>query len=268
MATMTNSPRNRVAPLLLVLVLALALLLGCDGPVNRLRADEPSSEEPERASPPACAVRPDETADLVRHSVYPITARIPHGWQATEARNEIIPCDSWILAPAGVDLIQDRDAPRVILCMGWLPRVSRHSAGFPGGRTDDAQPEEICVAGRRVSALAENQARYSMVDLDIGELAISVQALAPNRGDRRQVREIMRQLQVDRAARPEGTPDRRRRAMDVALKYASERGLTEARVSEILQDRDKKKLLISIFHAKGLTLVWVDPVTGRVTEAR
>jgi hypothetical protein len=250
------------------LFLAVALLLGCDGHMKDLRADEPSAEEPERASPPACAVRPDETADLVKHSVYPITARIPHGWRATEARNEMIPCDSWILAPAGVDLIRDRDAPRVILCMGWLPRVSRHSAGFPGGRTEDARPEDLCVAGRRVSALAEDQARYLMADLDIGELAISVQALAPDRGGRQQVREVMRQLQVDSAARPEGTADRRRRAMDMALKYASERGLTEVRVSEILQDRDKKKLLMSIFHAKGLTVVWVDPVSGRVTEAR
>jgi hypothetical protein len=133
----------------------------------------------------------------ISHPTYPITALVPRDWTATAGRDEIIPSDSWTLAPAGANVLADRGVPCVTVLLGWRPRLSRQSAFFPGDRLSDARAVNVEIGGHVVNGVEEGAGRQLLADFEAGELVVSVRAFMPQATNRELVLSILRRLRVD-----------------------------------------------------------------------
>ncbi len=206
---------------------------------------------------------------VVRHSHYSIEAQLPPGWEAIEERDDVVPCDRWVLRPEGEPLTADnaRRITRIVVSLAWLPRPSRMTAGFPGGRAEDARTDDMVVAGRRVPCVVEHRGRSWLADVEVGELALSVRLWGAKPWDVALARRVAARLKVDRKARPKGYPSVERRALDLAREFAAKQGLEHTGIVWTGNDpEDAHRVFLTIFHEGGVTALVVDTRQGKVEE--
>jgi hypothetical protein len=200
----------------------------------------------------------------VESSLYPIVAWIPSDWEATETKNTIIPCDSWVFTPRGG--MEDGRVARVIVELGWRPRPGRMSAFFPGGRAVDAKEATFLIAGRRVQGIKEDNERLWLADFEVGELALSVSTIRQSPAQERVMQEILKRLEIDPDAKPEGWPDEKRIALDLAWDYAKKHKIKSPRVVWAAQGALPHTHHLTIFYEGGLKSLLIDAAKRKVLK--
>ena len=207
--------------------------------------------------------------ELTCHPSYPIEVPLPKGWSAVTGRSDLIPCDTWTLKPRNA-VPGDLARPFVNFLLGWIPRPSRLSAGFPGSRADDAHVEYVSLAGRTVRAVIEQNGVHCMVDADMGELALSVRTWSPTQEHAQTTKEILSGIRVDTSFKPRGWPSPQRRAMDLALAYVRKNGLEEVGIFWLPPTRAGEVrtsvIRLGIQHDAGFLDLDVDIGRGSVRE--
>ncbi|MBT3221571.1 MAG: hypothetical protein HN348_21020 [Proteobacteria bacterium] len=235
----------------------LLLLVGC------FRAGPPIPFESDDKGVDPCE---GTKANFIKtsHSTYPISAWMPSGWVATEGDVEEVPCQSWVLHPQGADWINDPLASRVVIWLDWLPRKSRHSAGYPGDRAEDQRDLPVCVGGEVVGGTMEAEDTILRANYVAGELVASISGLGKDTKAQETVGQIVRLLEFDKAAKPPNWPGPERQAMDLALDWAAKEGFKNPHLSHIVSSQEPAKWLMMVSNHDRYSQVWVDPVTQTV----
>jgi hypothetical protein len=183
---------------------------------------------------------------------------VPDGWSADATRNTIIPADGWALHP------KDHVDHGVWLLLGWLPRGGRQSASFPGGREVDARPTRMIVAGAPRDGETSG-AVFFRGDFDVGEVAVSVTAVAHDATAKASVQAVLEHLHFDPSARPSGFPSPARRGLDLARGWAAAHGRPTDGIVLTGPVPGTALFGYTVFFDKGLQPLQIDPARGKVT---
>ncbi len=209
----------------------------------------PSAAHAELAGRPRRASWPPTQSSLA--------ASLPEGWRADVGHNEIIPVDTWHLHPQGVERAGVR------LMLAWLPRLGRHSAGFPGGLDGDEAPAVMNVGGVERRGERFDSRKGYRADFEVGELAVSVIATVREEEDWPAVRAVLRALRFAPDARP-AVVSEARSALDLARRWAAARGTTGGDIVYTGPAAAPGRHHFTVFHGRELTSLVITPSTGAV----
>jgi len=201
----------------------------------------------------------DRDWSLVSETRYPITARIPKNWRTEAGRNEIIPVDSWTLSGTASD-------ERVVVNVAWLPRLGRHSSGFPGGRIGTERHESMLVAGKQRDVIVVEETSVIRTDFDTNDLAVSVIGHSKTDRSLRTVRKVMESISVDESVKPPPKAASGLRALELTRAFARSKGLADTSIVTTGPGKEPNTFHMTIFHSHGLLGVLADVSSGSVTE--
>lgn len=193
----------------------------------------------------------------VRHPVYPISIRIPRRWQDNVGRDNIIPVDTWSFswpeyfatlnkgAAAYNESEKIKELPTIYFLVSWLPRVGRHSAGFPGGRLEDEHGSKLLVGKKDLAGILENKDTQFLADWDEYGLALSLKVRVPNKGDWPLIKEVLRSFSVDESQAAPKTIEQA--GLEQVEQFAREKKINDFNVVYTPSGSDTGPLLYTIF---------------------
>jgi hypothetical protein len=192
-----------------------------------------------------------ELTQQVTHPVYGVQASLPLGWVADASHDDVYPADVWRLHPADGGV-----RTGVTLILAWQPRGGRHSAGFPGGDSEDSHAATRVVGGLPRNGTAEDDDSRFLVDFDAGELAVSISTFGTSEADRHATAAVLAHLSFDDLPVPEPTPQRR--ALDHVRAWATEHGFPTDGIVYVGAPPNDTRHAFTLFHDRGLVPLRVD----------